>query len=147
MNILQKIIATLNKEESRFYKLFTSRTNSNRERKDILLFDYIKRHNENYDENYISKKLYKDNKNAFYQLKNRLFKDLNKSMMLQHLPKEKDIYILQAVLLSRVYKRKGDVPKVVCKYNFINKILGWSPKNSKIKKIILSEYIWQKKLN
>jgi len=109
MNILQKIIATLNKEESRFYKLFASRTNSNRERKDVLLFDYIKRYNENYDESYISKKLYKDNKNAFYQLKNRLFKDLNKSMMLQHLPKEKDIYILQAVLLSRVYKRKGDV--------------------------------------
>ena len=109
MNILQKIIATLNKEESRFYKLFASRTNSNRERKDVLLFNYIKRHNESYDESYISKKLYKDNKNAFYQLKNRLFKDLNKSMLLQHLPREKDIYILQSVLLSRVYKRKGDV--------------------------------------
>ena len=109
MNILQKIIATLNKEESRFYKLFASRTNSNRERKDVLLFEYIKRHNESYDESYISKKLYKDNKNAFYQLKNRLFKDLNKSMLLQHLPKEKDIYRLQTVLLSRVYKRKGDV--------------------------------------
>ena len=65
MNILQKIIATLNKEESRFYKLFASRTNSNKERKDVLLFDYIKRHNEDYDEQYISKKLYKDNKTAF----------------------------------------------------------------------------------
>ncbi|MBC8265774.1 MAG: hypothetical protein H8E84_02300 [Flavobacteriales bacterium] len=109
MNILQKIITALNKEESRFYKLFASRTNSTKERKDVLLFDYIKRHNDNYDEQYISKKLYKSNKNAFYQLKNRLFKDLNKSMMLQHLSREKDIYILQSVLLSRVYKRKGDV--------------------------------------
>jgi len=109
MNILQKIIAILNKEESRFYKLFASRTNSNKERKDVLLFDYIKRHNEDYDESYIAKKLYKNNKNAFYQLKNRLFKDLNKSMMLQHLGKEKDIYIVQSILLSRVYKRKGDV--------------------------------------
>ena len=109
MNILQKIIATLNKEESRFYKLFASRTNSKKERKDVLLFDYIKRHNEDYDESFIAKKLYKDNKNAFYQLKNRLFKDLNKSMMLQHLPREKDIQILQSVLLSRVYKRKGDL--------------------------------------
>lgn len=109
MNILQKIITTLSKEESRFYKLFASRTNSNKERKDVLLFDYIKRHNKDYNERYISKKLYKDNKNAFYQLKNRLFKDLNKSMMLQHLPKEKDIYTLQSVLLSRIYKRKGDV--------------------------------------
>ena len=110
MNILQKIIATLNKEESRFYKLFASRTNSLKERKDVLLFDYIKqKNNDTYDELYISNKLYKDNKNAFYQLKNRLFKDLNKSMMLQHLAKEKDISILQSILLSRIYKRKGDV--------------------------------------
>ena len=110
MNILQKIIATLNKEESRFYKLFASRTNSLKERKDVLLFDYIKqKNNDAYDEQYIAKKLYKDNKNAFYQLKNRLFKDLNKSMMLQHLAKEKDISILQSILLSRIYKRKGDV--------------------------------------
>ena len=64
MNILQKIIATLNKEESRFYKLFTSRTSSNKERKDVLLFDYIKRNNEDYDENFIAKKLYKENKNT-----------------------------------------------------------------------------------
>tara|TARA_E500000331_G_scaffold358490_1_gene425800 strand:- start:565 stop:2019 length:1455 start_codon:yes stop_codon:yes gene_type:complete len=109
MNILQKIIATLNKEESRFYKLFASRTNSKKKRKDVLLFDYIKRHDEDYNESFIAKKLYKGNKNAFYQLKNRLLKDLNKSMMLQHLPSEKDIYTLQSVLLSRVYKRKGDV--------------------------------------
>ena len=109
MNILQKIIATLNKEESRFYKLFTSRTNRLKERKDVVLFDYIKHHIEDYNEDFIAKKLYKENKNAFYQLKNRLLKDLNKSMMLQHLPKEKDIYILQSILLSRIYKRKGDV--------------------------------------
>ncbi len=109
MNILQKIIATLNKEESRFFKIFASRTNSKKGRKDVLLFDYIKRHNEDYDESFIAKKLYKDNKNAFYQLKNRLFKDLNKSMMLQHLPRQKDIHTLQFVLLSRIYKRKGDV--------------------------------------
>ena len=65
MNILQKIIATLNKEESRFYKLFAGRTNSKKERKDILLFDYIKQHKEDYNESFISKKLYKDNKNAY----------------------------------------------------------------------------------
>ena len=109
MNILQKIIAALNKEESRFYKLFTSRTNRLKERKDVVLFDYIKHHIEDYNEDFIAKKLYKENKNAFYQLKNRLLKDLNKSLMLQHLPKEKDIYILQSILLSRIYKRKGDV--------------------------------------
>ena len=109
MNILFDIINSLNKEESRFYKLFAGRTNSGDTRKDILLFDFIKQNGEEYDEQIIANELYQDNKNSFYQLKNRLYKDLNKSMMLQHMGKEKDIFILHFVLLSRVYKRKGNV--------------------------------------
>ena len=109
MNILFEIINSLNKEESRFYKLFAGRTNSGDERKDLLLFDFIKQNGEEYDEQIIANELYQDNKNSFYQLKNRLYKDLNKSMMLQHMGKEKDIFILHFVLLSRVYKRKGNV--------------------------------------
>ena len=84
MNILQKIIATLNKEESRFYKLFASRTNSKKERKDVLLFDYLKRHSEDYDEALIAKKLYKNNKTAFIHIKNRFLKDFWQSLSLLH---------------------------------------------------------------
>ena len=109
MNILFEIINSLNKEESRFYKLYAGRTNSVDTRKDILLFDFIKQNREEYDEQIISEKLYKNNKNSFYQLKNRLYKDLNKSMMLQHMGEEKDIFILHFVLLSRIYKRKGKI--------------------------------------
>jgi len=109
MNILFEIINSLNKEESRFYKLFAGRTNSGDIRKDILLFDFIKQNGEESEEHTIANELYKDNRNSFYQLKNRLYKDLNKSMMLQHMGKEKDIFILHYVLLSRVYKRKGNV--------------------------------------
>jgi len=109
MNILFEIINSLNKEEARFYKLFAGRTNSGDTRKDILLFNFIKQNGEEYDEQIISEELYQDNKNSFYQLKNRLYKDLNKSMTLQHMGKEKDIFILHFVLLSRVYKGKGKV--------------------------------------
>ena len=109
MNILLEIINSLNKEESRFYKLFAGRTNSGSERKDLLLFNFIKQNGEEYREDEIREELYKDNKNSFYQLKNRLYKDLNKSMTLQHMSKEKDIFILHLVLLSRIYKRKGNV--------------------------------------
>ena len=109
MNILFEIINSLNKEESRFYKLFAGRTNSGDTRKDIVLFDFIKQNGGEYDEQIIADELYQDNKNSFYQLKNRLYKDLNKSMMLQHMSNEKDIFILHFVLLSRVYKRKDNV--------------------------------------
>lgn len=115
MNILFEIINSLNKEESRFYKLFAGRTNSGDMRKDTLLFDFIKQNGEEYEEHTIAEELYKDNRNSFYQLKNRLYKDLNKSMMLQHMGKEKDIFILHFVLLARVYKRKGNV-KLSCHY-------------------------------
>jgi len=118
MNILFEIINSLNKEESRFYKLFACRTNSGDERKDILLFDFIKQNGKEYDEKIISGELYQDNKNSFYQLKNRLYKDLNKSMMLQHMGKEKDILILHFLLLSRVYKRKG---KVELSFDYLKK--------------------------
>ena len=50
MNILFKIINSLNKEESRFYKLFAGRTSIGNVRKDILLFDFIKQNGEDYDE-------------------------------------------------------------------------------------------------
>ena len=118
MNILFEIINSFNKEESRFYKLFTGRTKKSNVRKDILLFDFINKNGEEYDEKIISNELYKDNKNNFYQLKNRLYKDLNKSMMLQHMTKEKDIFILHLVLLSRVYKKKG---KNDLSYHYLNK--------------------------
>ena len=36
------------------------------------------------DEDKIAAKLYGENKNAFYRLKNRLLTDLNKSLLLQH---------------------------------------------------------------
>ena len=109
MNILFEIINSLTKEESRFYKLFAGRTNSGDFRKDMILFDFIKKNGEQYDEQIISEELYRDNKNSFYQLKNRLYKDLNKSMMLQHMGKESDIFILHFVMLSRIYKKKGRV--------------------------------------
>ena len=118
MNILFEIINSLNKEESRFYKLYAGRTNGVGERKDMLLFDFIKQNGEEYDEQIISEELYQNNKNSFYQLKNRLHKDLNKSMMLQHMGKEKDISILNLVLLSRVYKRKG---KVELSFHYLKK--------------------------
>ena len=50
MNILNHMIAEMNKEELRFFKIFLSRTNENDDRKDIMLFDFIKSTAEKYDE-------------------------------------------------------------------------------------------------
>ncbi len=105
MNALLEVIHSLNKEESRFFKLYAGRTNSSGERKDLMLFDAFKRSGEP-DEDKIATKLYGGNKNAYYRLKNRLLSDLNKSLMLQHISNEADLSILQSLLLARIFKQK-----------------------------------------
>lgn len=105
MNILQDVIKSLNKEESRFFKLYAGRTNSSGERKDLQLFDTYKRLNKpNQDK--LAETFYGKNKNAFYRLKNRLLSDINKSLLLQHLNNEEDLSILQFILLARIFKQK-----------------------------------------
>ena len=52
MNLMQEVILSLNKEESRFYKLYAGRTNVKDERRDLMLFDFIKK-SDSVDGNYI----------------------------------------------------------------------------------------------
>ena len=123
MNLLQEVVLSLNKEESRFFKLYAGRTNTKDERKDLILFDYIKK-SDTINEDKISNKLYGKNKNAFYRLKNRLLTDLNKSLLLQHLNNEEDFSILQNILLSRVFrqKQKNKVAEVYLKKHYEEKV-------------------------
>ncbi|MBT7895366.1 MAG: hypothetical protein HN564_00030 [Flavobacteriales bacterium] len=82
--MLIDIIKSLNKEEKRFFKIFSKRTLDNQERKDLILFDEISKSGELINEKELFKKLNLDKKNNFYQLKNRLYKEINKSMLIQH---------------------------------------------------------------
>ena len=93
MNTLQEIILSMSKEELRFFKLYASRTNSNKTRKDILLFDQIKK-TDQFSESNFQQKHYDQNKNAFYRLKNRLLEDINKSLTLQYLDEEADLSLM-----------------------------------------------------
>jgi hypothetical protein len=108
MNILQQIIANMNKEEVRHLKLFMSRTNAGEDRKDIELFDFIRTGGEHYDESKIQQKLYRSaDKNALYRLKNRLLEDIGKSISLQYLDNNDFSGIVHLLLLARVFLDKG----------------------------------------
>jgi hypothetical protein len=114
MDIINKIVEGMNKEEIRFFKLYLSRTNAEKERKDIKLFEYIKKSGEKYDEEKIFPLLYTTaEKNSFYRLKHRLAQDLNTSIFLQHFEKDDTIYIFFLLSLARYYmnKNKFDVAK------------------------------------
>ena len=106
-NALNTIVQSLSKEEVRFFKLFLKRTD-NKNRKDVDLFDLIRRKNGDYSTKDALKTL-KTNPNNYYQVKNRLYHELNNSMVWQHIWKDKQSKSFSFVLLSRVYKNKGEL--------------------------------------
>jgi len=106
-NALNTIVQSLTKEEVRFFKLFLKRTES-KNRKDVDLFDYMKKKKGDFTTKDILKKL-ETNPNNYYQIKNRLYHELNNSMVWQHIWKDKQSKSFSFVLLSRVYKNKGEL--------------------------------------
>lgn len=108
MNILLNTIQSLTKEEIRYYKIFTKKTHTETKRKDILLFDLIRKNISKYNEQDISSVIYGDNKNSFYQLKNKLLQSVNRSIISQYSFKDDDSLIYNFILLAKIFKQKGD---------------------------------------
>ena len=111
MKDLINIINALSKEEIRFYKLFVNRTSAGKQkRKDIILFDLFRKDvNNKLTTEVIIKKLKLPNSNSYYQLKNRIYNDLNNSMTWQHISKDYQSEAYSFVLLARVYKSKDEL--------------------------------------
>ncbi len=104
MDVLNQIILNLNKEDLRFYKLFSTRHDMGDGRKDLLLLDYIRDSAEQYNDETIFKKLYSGkDKNALYSLKNRLIHDVARSLTVQYCYKDEILYIHHLLFLVRLY--------------------------------------------
>ncbi|MEM9022143.1 MAG: hypothetical protein AAGB22_00280 [Bacteroidota bacterium] len=102
------MVASLNKEEVRNLKLFLNRTNAGKVRKDVQLFDLMRKHGAGADEDQLWQKLYqKEDKNGFYRLKNRLLEDIGKSMTLQYYQSSDSNQGLYYLALSRLYRNKN----------------------------------------
>jgi hypothetical protein len=110
MNTLYELIHSMNKEELRTFKLLSNRIKTPNVRKEFLLLSYYKRKGKQYDEEKISKKLYGDNKNAFYRLKNRLLSNIINSLTFQHINKDNDLSTFKLILIGKKTERK----RLVC---------------------------------
>lgn len=106
-NVLNSIIQSLSKQEIRFFKLFIKRTD-NKKRKDVDLFDFMKKKGGDLKIKDALKKL-ETNTNNYHQIKNRLYHELNNSMVWQHIWKDNQSKSFSYVLLARVYKNKGEL--------------------------------------
>lgn len=108
MDILNQIISLMNKEEVRHFKLFSARTNVEGERKDLLLFDAIRRSPDQYDEERTFNKLYNGgDKNPYYRLRNRLLTDINKSLNLQHMDDDDTVHLFHLLSMARFFHNRN----------------------------------------
>ena len=97
----------MNKEEIRFFKIYTSRISAKAPRKDIELFDLIRKERDRFDEDAACAKLYSEgNRNPYYRLKNRLIGDLCKCLMVQHFEEEDLTHGINLYNLARHYVAK-----------------------------------------
>lgn len=107
MDLLSQIIGGLSKEEVRFFKIFAHRQESSDARKDIKLFDFMRKQ-KNPDEDKIVQQLYgKTDKNAYYRLKNRLVDDINTAMVLQHQSDDESLQLMRLLQVVRIYLAKN----------------------------------------
>lgn len=111
MDIFPQLIQSLNKEEVRNLKLFLTRTNNTSERKDVQLFDYMRKQNEAAEEETIIKKLYSESdRNSYYRLKNRLQEDILKSLTQLNFSYNPAILSIHYLIASRLFKDKKNQP-------------------------------------
>ena len=118
-NVLNSIIQSLSKQEIRFFKLFIKRTD-NKKRKDVDLFDFMKKKGDDLKIKDALKKL-ETNTNNYHQIKNRLYHELNNSMVWQHIWKDNQSKSFSYVLLARVYKNKGELELAFHYLNYAEK--------------------------
>ncbi|MFQ5335833.1 MAG: hypothetical protein ACE5DN_07140, partial [Flavobacteriales bacterium] len=109
MAVFKDILSVLTKEEARYLKIYLKRTNASKSRKDILLFDLVKKMGDRYDEDSLQMLLYghKD-KNALYRLKNRLLDDIGKSLSLQYHNSIPSHTVMHSLELSRLFKERSN---------------------------------------
>lgn len=104
MDILNSLVGVMSKEELRHFKLWLNSTNPSDDRKDIQLFDYIKKSGESYEDEKIFGKLYSSaDKNSFYRLKHRLLEDLGYHLAQFHYGKSETNHLYLLLSLHNIF--------------------------------------------
>lgn len=88
MNPLKEAVLLMSKEEARAFKLYAQKVSVEGSRKDLELFDQIRKNTGEYDEEALLDKIYGDApRNTFHRLKSRLLDTINRSMFDLYLEK------------------------------------------------------------
>jgi len=109
METLEETIAFLNRAEVKNFQIFANRSNINEERKDLQLFEILRKFKDSYSDEDILELLYpsKKDKNAYYRLRNRLCEDIQKSLFLHNIDEDQTIEVLYLLGISTLWIQKN----------------------------------------
>jgi len=104
-----EIVKSLNKEESRNFKLFLKRSNANVDTAPVnLLFDSYKAGTFKNDTAIYENLFSHLKKNAFYRLKNRMIDDIQKSLLILNYDKDDHIAVHNNIILAEIFLYKSE---------------------------------------
>lgn len=108
MDTLEQLIQDMTKAEVRHFKLFARRGHDREDRKDLLLYEWIRNGEEQSvkESEWIKQHYGLNGKNAFYRLRNRLLEEVNKSIWLQHFEKDTQTSAYYYFSLARLHINK-----------------------------------------
>lgn len=108
MDILNQMVAVMDRKEVKSFKIYLNRASDKADRKDIALFDYLRKAGKAYEEKKILNKLYQeDEKGAFYRLKNRLAEDIGISVFEQKYLEDNTMHSFFLVAMAHYYASKN----------------------------------------
>ena len=118
MDTLKQIILGMDRKEVKNYNIYAGRLAGQEGRKDTTLFEKIKKAGEEFDDEKAYATLYKgkDEKNSYYQLKNRLAEDINLSIFLQEHTEDESMYTMYLISLGYYYYSRKNNYKLALHY-------------------------------
>ncbi len=105
MDVLNQMVMLMDRKEVKNFKIYMGRVTESEDRKDLKLFDFIRKTADKYDDDKAFSRLYhhEDDKNAFYRLKNRLIEDINKSIFMQEFHSDNAMLSFYLAALGHYY--------------------------------------------
>ncbi len=106
MRDIFEIVQSLTKEEKRQFKIFLANKPYKGDQKVLTLFDLVNKPNPMTEDKILSQIYPNGSKNNYYQLKNRLLDDLERTLFLLHLANDDKSKLLYQLGLVKIYTQK-----------------------------------------
>lgn len=107
MNPLREAVLLMTKEEVRAFKLYAQKVSVEGGRKDLDLFDQIRKNSDSYDEDTVLSRIYGDApRNTFHRLKSRLLDTINRSLFDQYMDRNDALKLYHMLGIIDFYIQK-----------------------------------------